>query len=100
MRFPLDVMRAVRAVVPKGLPLGARITGSDWMEGGLSPADAVACAKMLKQAGCDDVDGASGGGPGEARNPLAPRHNAGIAGKLRPAGASPSRRPAMAWRHH
>jgi NADPH2 dehydrogenase len=44
MSFPLDVMRAVRAVVPKGLPLGARITGSDWMEGGLSPADAVACA--------------------------------------------------------
>src|SRR5258705_11734936 len=60
MRFPLDVIRAVRAVVPAGLPLGARITGSDWMDGGLSPADAVACAKMLKQAGCDYVDVSSG----------------------------------------
>ena len=29
MRFPLDVVRAVRAVVPRGVPLGARITGSD-----------------------------------------------------------------------
>src|ERR1043166_8858605 len=27
MRFPLDVARAVRAEVPKGIPVGARITG-------------------------------------------------------------------------
>src|SRR5450432_3286690 len=30
MRFPLTIARAARAVVPKSLPLGARITGSDW----------------------------------------------------------------------
>src|SRR5262249_4332836 len=30
MRFPLDVARAVREVVPRGVALGARITGSDW----------------------------------------------------------------------
>ena len=41
MRFPLEVAQAVRAVVPKGMPLGARITGSDWLEGGLTPDDAV-----------------------------------------------------------
>ena len=41
MRFPLDVVRAVRAVVPRGVPLGARITGSDWADGGLTPDDAV-----------------------------------------------------------
>ena len=83
MSFPLDVMRAVRAVVPKGLPLGARITGSDWMDGGLSPADAVACAKMLKQAGCDYVDVSSGGVAAEARNPVAPGYNADIAASVR-----------------
>ncbi len=42
MRFPLSIARAVRAVVPKTVPLGARITGSDWREGGLTPDDAVA----------------------------------------------------------
>ena len=31
--------------VPKGMPLGARITGSDWLEGGLTPDDAVAFAQ-------------------------------------------------------
>ena len=33
MRFPIEVARAVRAVVPSGIPLGARITGTDWRGG-------------------------------------------------------------------
>src|SRR6185437_7680717 len=45
LRFPIEVARAVRAAVPKDIPLGARITGSDWREGGLTPDDAVAIAK-------------------------------------------------------
>ena len=49
MRFPLSVARAVRAVVPKEVPLGARITGSDWREGGLTPDDAVAIAARVKR---------------------------------------------------
>ncbi len=36
MRYPLEIAAAVRAVVPKGMPLGARITGNDWLEGGLT----------------------------------------------------------------
>ena len=55
MRFPLEIARAVRAVVPEGTPLGARMTGSDWVEGGLTPDDAVAFAKALKAAGLDYV---------------------------------------------
>jgi NADPH2 dehydrogenase len=47
MRFPLEVARAVRAVVPRAIPLGARITGSDWVEGGLTPDDAVAFAAFI-----------------------------------------------------
>ena len=41
MRFPLEVARVVRAEVPQGTPLGARITGTDWVEGGLTADDAV-----------------------------------------------------------
>src|SRR5712672_1497455 len=83
MRFPLDVTRAVRAVVPKGVPLGARITGSDWLDGGLTAADAVACAKMLKEAGCDYVDVSSGGVSAEARNPPGPGYNVDVAAGVR-----------------
>ncbi len=51
MRFPLEVARAVRAAVPRNIPLGARITGTDWVEGGLTADDAVAIAKALKSGG-------------------------------------------------
>jgi len=83
MRFPLETMRAVRAVVPKGVPLGARITGSDWLDGGLTADDAVACAKLLKEAGCDYIDVSSGGVSAEARNPTGPGYNVDIAARVR-----------------
>src|SRR3984893_16740608 len=56
MRFPLEVVRSVRAAVPRTVPLGARITGTDWVEGGLTADDAVAMGKALKTAGLDYVD--------------------------------------------
>jgi 2,4-dienoyl-CoA reductase-like NADH-dependent reductase (Old Yellow Enzyme family) len=83
MRFPLDVFAAVRGVVPKSIALGARITGSDWMEGGLTAADAVTCTKALKEIGCDYVDISSGGVAAETRNPTAPGYNTDIAAQVR-----------------
>ena len=83
MRWPLEVARAVRAVVPKGLPLGARITGSDWLDGGLTPDDAVSCAKLLKESGLDYIDISSGGVSAEARNPTGPGYNVDIAARVR-----------------
>ena len=67
MRFPLEVARALRAVVPRGIPLGARITGSDWMDGGLTPDDSVVFAKALKEVGLDYLCISSGGIGGDLR---------------------------------
>src|ERR1700722_6877616 len=36
MRFPLEVARDVRAAIPRSIPLGARIIGTDWLAGGLT----------------------------------------------------------------
>jgi NADPH2 dehydrogenase len=83
LRFPLSVARAVRAVVPKGTPLGARITGSDWQEGGLTPDDAVAVAKALKAEGVDFVCVSSGGALAEIRNPNEPGYNVAIAERVK-----------------
>ena len=47
MRFPLEVVRSVRAAVPRTVPLGARITGTEWLDNGLNGDDAVAMAKAL-----------------------------------------------------
>ncbi len=51
----------MRAVTPKTVALGARITGTDWADGGLTADDAVPFAAALKNAGYDYVC-VSGGG--------------------------------------
>jgi NADPH2 dehydrogenase len=83
MRFPREIAQAVRAVVPESLPFGARITGSDWKEGGLTPDDAIAFAKALKEDGLDFVDVSSGGITADTRNPTEPGYNAPIAERVK-----------------
>jgi len=83
MRFPREIAEAVRQVVPRATALGARITGSDWLDGGLTAADAFFCAKTLKDAGFDYVDISSGGVSADARNPTAPGYNVPIAEQVR-----------------
>jgi NADPH2 dehydrogenase len=83
MRFPRSIARAVRAIVPKGLPLGARITGSDWREGGLTPDDAVAISKTLKAEGIDFICISSGGVAADIRNPTEPGYNVPIAARVK-----------------
>jgi 2,4-dienoyl-CoA reductase-like NADH-dependent reductase (Old Yellow Enzyme family) len=83
MRFPLAVARAVRGAVPRQIALGARITGSDWREGGLTPDDCVAIAKALKGEAFDFVDISSGGVAADIRNPTEPGYNAAIAARVK-----------------
>ena len=83
MRFPLSVTRAVRAVVPKHIPLGARITGTDWRDGGLTPDDAVNIAKALKAEGLDFICISSGGALADIRTPTEPGYNVPIAARVR-----------------
>jgi 2,4-dienoyl-CoA reductase-like NADH-dependent reductase (Old Yellow Enzyme family) len=47
-RFPLAVADALRDSVPEHVALGARITGTDYVDGGLTVEDGVAFAKALK----------------------------------------------------
>jgi NADPH2 dehydrogenase len=91
LRFPLSVARAVRAVVPNGVPLGARITGSDWREGGLTPDDAVLIAKALKAEGLDFICVSSGGATAEIRTPTEPGYNVAIAARVKMEAAIPTR---------
>jgi NADPH2 dehydrogenase len=83
MRFPLEVARAVRAVMPDAVPLGARITGSDWLAGGITVDDAATVAKMLKEAGLDFVCVSSGAVNSEARNPDELGYNVPLAEAIR-----------------
>jgi 2,4-dienoyl-CoA reductase-like NADH-dependent reductase (Old Yellow Enzyme family) len=83
MQFPLEVAQAVRDAWPKERALGARISGNDWMDGGLGPDDAVAYAKELKRIGYDYVCVSSGAISPQARMPVAPNYQVGFASQVK-----------------
>jgi len=58
--YPLRVFRAMRAVWPVDRPMSVRISAHDWVEGGITPADAVDIARLFKAAGADMIDCSSG----------------------------------------
>jgi anthraniloyl-CoA monooxygenase len=60
LRYPLEVLAAVRAAWPEDLPLSVRISAHDWVEGGITPSDAVKIARAFKAAGADMIDCSSG----------------------------------------
>ncbi len=63
-RWPLEVVRAVRAAWPDDKPLFARISATDWFDDegrGFTVDDAVEVARWLQEAGVDVVDVSSAG---------------------------------------
>jgi NADPH2 dehydrogenase len=83
MKFPLEVLSAVRAVLPKDYPLGARISATDWMDGGLTGDDSVAWVAAMKKQGLDFVCVSSGGVTAEVRTPTTPGYNVPIAEQIK-----------------
>jgi 2,4-dienoyl-CoA reductase-like NADH-dependent reductase (Old Yellow Enzyme family) len=83
MRFPLQVAAALRESWPAERALGARISASDWAEGGLGPADAVAYAKALEAIGFDYVCVSSGGLVPQQRMRVEPGYNVAFAARVK-----------------
>lgn len=82
MRYPLYVFAALRAAWPDK-PLGAKIPGSDFVDGAWSPADAVVYARALKSLGCDYVVVSGGGTVLDAKVPVAPGYQVPFAAQVK-----------------
>lgn len=61
MRFPLEVIEAVRAVWPEEKPLFVRISAIDGVDGGTSIDDSVVFATQAAKRGVDIIDVSAGG---------------------------------------
>jgi anthraniloyl-CoA monooxygenase len=53
MRFPLEVVRAVRGTWPDDLPLAVAYSAADHVRGGLRQKESLTAAAMLREAGAD-----------------------------------------------
>lgn len=81
-RFSLSVAQAVREAAPE-IAVGARITGTDWTEDGITPDAAAGFASALKELGLDFACVTSGGVALKAKIPLGPGYQVALAAKVR-----------------
>jgi len=60
LRFPLELLAAVRKAWPADRPLSVRLSASDWADGGLREEELLDIAAAMKAAGADILDLSSG----------------------------------------
>ena len=82
-RATIEVARRVRAAWPGHLPVLVRLSVTDWVEGGWSPADSIELARRLKGEGVDLIDCSSGGLVPGAKIPAAPGYQSSFAADIR-----------------
>lgn len=90
MRFPLEVFEAVRAAVPASMPVGVRLSGTDWVEGGWDIEQSVVFAQALKDRGVAFMHISSGGVSPLQQIPLGPNYQVGLAERVRQATGLPT----------
>lgn len=60
-RFLLEIAKELKNICKKKIILGARVTGNDWVRGGLNENDCIYLVKKLQKIGIDYVCITSGG---------------------------------------
>ncbi len=83
VRCLLETAGRVRQVWPERLPLAARLSCTDWAEGGWTGEDSVVLAARLKEAGVDLIDCSSGGNILTPPSALGPGYQAPFAEAIR-----------------
>ncbi len=82
-RLAVEILAAVRAEVGADVPVLARISATDWTDGGWDEDDSVALARALADAGADLVDTSTGGNSPHADIPVGPGYQVPFAERIR-----------------
>lgn len=82
-RLPLIIAKLVREFWPQGKPVFARISATDWVDGGWDLEQSVQLSKWLKELGIDLIDCSSGGNAADAKIPAGPGYQTKFAETIR-----------------
>ncbi len=82
MRFPLEVFEAMREAAG-AVPVGVRLSATDWVEGGWDLAQSIAFSQALRARGAAFIDVSSGGLSPHQQVPLSPGYQVGFAERIR-----------------
>jgi 2,4-dienoyl-CoA reductase-like NADH-dependent reductase (Old Yellow Enzyme family) len=83
MRFPLEIFDVVRAALPAGKPVWARISATDWVPGGWDIDGTVALSRALKERGCAAIHVSSGGVSPQQKIQLGPGYQVPFAARVK-----------------
>lgn len=90
MRFPLEVVAAVRDAWPADRPLGVRVSATDWVEGGWDIDQTLVLAEELRRLGVDWIDASSGGVSPRQSVPIGPGYQVPLAAAIRSSSGIPT----------
>ncbi len=90
MRLPLEVFEAMRAAFPAGRPVGARLSATDWVEGGWTVDESIELTRELKKRGCAYIHVSSAGLSAEQKIKLGPGYQVEFAARIKAAVGLPT----------
>jgi 2,4-dienoyl-CoA reductase-like NADH-dependent reductase (Old Yellow Enzyme family) len=85
MRLGLEVLQAVREAVGPDMPVGVRLSATDWAEGGWDVAQTIEMSRRLEAAGCAFLDISSGGLSHQQKIPIGPGYQVRFAAEVKAA---------------
>lgn len=100
LRFPLQMIDALRAAWPEDKPVFVRLPAEDLLDGGLTVDEMVTVASRMAAAGVDLIDLSSGALIPQARRLTEPLHNARYGPRFRAAGVPVAASGAISEAHH
>ena len=83
VRLPLQVMQAVMEAAGPGMPVGVRLSATDWVDGGWDPEQTVELARRLEGLGCAFLDISSGGVSHLQKIPVEPGYQVPFAAQVK-----------------
>ncbi len=83
MRLPLQIFEAVRKAAGPEIAVGARLSATDWVEGGWDIEQSVALSKRLQTLGADFLDISSGGVSPLQKITISPGYQVDLAARVK-----------------
>jgi 2,4-dienoyl-CoA reductase-like NADH-dependent reductase (Old Yellow Enzyme family) len=83
MRFLIEIVDAIRGVIPETMPLTVRISATDWATNGWDLEETTETARVLKEHGVDLVDVSTGGIVAGVSIPVEPNYQVPFADAIR-----------------
>lgn len=83
IRYPLEILEAVKEVLPSEIPLIMRVSATDWVDGGWDLDQTTEFSKLLIESGCDSIHVSSGGISTKQKIPLGNAYQTSMAAHIR-----------------